>query len=488
MDFKLARPRYAPSNRIALGRLPIALTLWCLTAVGLAALLQVALDQCHFAVIFAMFPAMTAVFMTRVFIRAGKIRNRLFACLLGATAIIAGQTLHFHADQCLRWGVPWSGVDRLPGYIGFRLATDRWAPGKEGFPAIAALPPAPGVVPQMPLAASLISWNTLHLAFETLTSAGLAILIGWGFAAEPFSERRNCWMRREDRILSPAHGKTLHAALTSGTMDDWTGDAVNPSAGLPRVELVAWFTPSAAWGEIDSDVFLRINNQGPYLLAPHEAAALVSCFPGIQEIAGPAKQRLADEARRSADPNSARIDPVPVQWAGRALTRPLRNRARMIHAGVQSAAICIPFAILFATLLAAIYVDRLVAWAALPVNPHWITGIFVAGGIVTFIWSYLHFGEDQRGYGVKARARFEIACLRRALMGRPDPLVAIDDPAAIPVAWLAREFWNRSRSVPLGQYDHGLIRVDSSRGAILFEGDRERVRIPIAAIQKVEKE
>lgn len=487
MSASSSRETYRPSGRVDPYRLPITIAVWCLIVFVIAAGLQLLNTSLgHFPVLFAVFPTMAVCLLMWACVHYGKIRNPILACVLGSTAALAGQALHFHADQCLRWSVPWSRVDLLPGYVAFRLETDRWVENQQGKTVLAVQPPAPAVIPQAPVVpAVLLSWNALHLLWESLVSAGLGGAFAWCMANALFSERRNCWMRRERRFLLPHDATALLKALHERTVETWAAHTFADVAGQPRVDATVWFVPSAPLGDIDSDVYLHIGDQGSYLLDPEEAAALVTTFPGVQEIAGPAKQRLSDEARRGADPASARIDPVPVQWAGRAVTTLHRCLASVIDESVSHG---VPLAIFFATLVTCLLLVQIIDWFALPPDLHWQIGLVFAGGFLAFVWSRYAFDDEHLGYGAKARARFEIACLRRSLTSRPDALVAVDDPAAVPVVWLPREFWDKSDSTPPGAIDHGLVRVDFLRGLILYEGDRERVLIPAAAILKVETE
>ena len=121
------RQRYAPSGRFDAGTLFVH----GLLGVGLAALLACGLAWITgadgYAVGWLTF-AQVVVYSSWVRWTAyeAKCRHPLLAALgagaLGLTLLIA----HFQIDQCSRWGVGWERLDRLPGYVAFRMGTDGW--------------------------------------------------------------------------------------------------------------------------------------------------------------------------------------------------------------------------------------------------------------------------------------------------------------------------------------------------------------------------
>jgi hypothetical protein len=83
-------------------------------------------------------------------------------------------------------------------------------------------------------------------------------------------------------------------------------------------------------------------------------------------------------------------------------------------------------------------------------------------------------------YGDGISARIQQRMLAATLRKRPNTLVQPDDPDAMYVGVVPRENWGR---VMLDTAtDNGLIRIDPRRRELLFEGDRQRWRIPAASI------
>jgi hypothetical protein len=75
---------------------------------------------------------------------------------------------------------------------------------------------------------------------------------------------------------------------------------------------------------------------------------------------------------------------------------------------------------------------------------------------------------------------------RREVLSRPDGLVDPDHPEAVFVEVVPRQNWNRLMLETAT--DVGFLLVEELRREVLFEGDRERMRIPAGAILSCEVE
>jgi hypothetical protein len=73
---------------------------------------------------------------------------------------------------------------------------------------------------------------------------------------------------------------------------------------------------------------------------------------------------------------------------------------------------------------------------------------------------------------------------RREMELRPDRWVRADDPGAMFVEVVPRANWGKMMFETAT--DIGFVKVDPRTGAMLFEGDRERYRIPVRALQSAE--
>jgi hypothetical protein len=69
---------------------------------------------------------------------------------------------------------------------------------------------------------------------------------------------------------------------------------------------------------------------------------------------------------------------------------------------------------------------------------------------------------------------------RREIKSHPAGIVDPDDPEAIFVEIVPRQNWNRLMLDTAT--DVGFLHVEETRREVLFEGDRERIRIPVGAI------
>src|SRR5262245_51836210 len=145
------KPQYKPSGRLEAGPLfahaAVLFGLASLLAVGLA--YAVRRDGYALGYIWILPVTVLASFVRRAVANA-NCRNPIVGALLGAYAgafTLAGM---YHVDQCTRWGISWDRVDRLPGYVTFRVETDGlwWPDGR--MPCLWALPDQPNIDPYMP--------------------------------------------------------------------------------------------------------------------------------------------------------------------------------------------------------------------------------------------------------------------------------------------------------------------------------------------------
>src|SRR5262249_14870059 len=106
--------------------------------------------------------------LVRKVVEYADCRNRFLAGMVGAACALVGYLGAFHLDQCMRWHVPWSAVDRVPEYVAFRMATDTWDASGRAV-VVRPLQPAAGVRPAAPLAnADFLSWHWALFFLEAL--------------------------------------------------------------------------------------------------------------------------------------------------------------------------------------------------------------------------------------------------------------------------------------------------------------------------------
>jgi hypothetical protein len=144
------RPVYVSTGRFVFSDVLVSACCLFGVALFLASILALLTAIEFFAVgMIWIFPAMFVYWLIRRTVGSTKTRNRLIGFVLGlfaGTVLVLGL---YHIDQCSRWGVGWHSLDRLPGYITFRMETDLWV--HEG--RAICVHPAPsqaGVVPWLP--------------------------------------------------------------------------------------------------------------------------------------------------------------------------------------------------------------------------------------------------------------------------------------------------------------------------------------------------
>jgi hypothetical protein len=77
--------------------------------------------------------------------------------------------------------------------------------------------------------------------------------------------------------------------------------------------------------------------------------------------------------------------------------------------------------------------------------------------------------------------RFDHGLIRRAIAGRPKPLVAADDARAVFAEMSPRRLWAAGKA-RCGEYNQGLLLADADRRLLLFEGDYDCYWVPAAAV------
>jgi hypothetical protein len=221
MRHALNRPAYRPSGRVDAAQLGGALAVLAATAAGIAAFYCGQIRIFYLSGMSIFVPVLLGAGGARAAVKRGHWLNPALAGALGAACGLAGYLGYFHADQCLRWGAPWSAVDRLPGYITFRMETDGWQRMSKGA-LLRPQQPAPGVRPHRPLAkTNFRSWNWANFAFEALALALVPLTTAVVSARAPYSERRRRWYSREQLTLAPKDAVALKKALAEGTVGRW---------------------------------------------------------------------------------------------------------------------------------------------------------------------------------------------------------------------------------------------------------------------------
>ncbi len=476
MSLSPCRQTYRPSGRVDWPRLAWALPpamVWSGVVASFFCLL-IALGW-YILAMTVLLPAGISAGLARWIVRNTHCRNQVLAGLLSGVMGLAGYVVYLHSDQCLRWGVTWTAVDRLPGYVTFRMETDRWRFEGKGARLVPARP-APGVIPWRGLAGVnflTMNWGLLLLDVGILLLVPLAS--GAYAAGQPYSESRRRWCDCEKLILAQSAGKSLSAALAANQMEAWVlGRPRKVGEHEPHVTVSVWYTPRGKGNDVDWEVFLAIDSGPRWRLAPAEAADLTVLLPALQDLAESTEERLAAEAAQM--PGGAQIHPVPPPYAGQA-----QNERTMLwgHLLVWTAMI-VPGVLACALLPGGVCLLAVAIQHQL--LPIWTEVVYVVVVGLSLLVSMSYWYNTERPMCFELGRRLDDWLLRRAIRQRPSPRVSADDLDAVIVEMSPRRLWGRGFTPPPGEFNQGLLLCDWEHEKLLFEGDYACYEIPAAAI------
>jgi hypothetical protein len=346
----------------------------------------------------------------------------------------------------------------------------------------------------LPAEAFLGDWQADWLLFliQAALAATLSMVVGISRAGRAYCENTQQWMVREPAKFTRGLGPLMAEAVEIGRLKELL-DALAPLhvAADDYCELLVEYAPRTARitdaEDAESLVYLTItemtvvNPRKPqqrqatevarqWQLTEEEIAALVPKFPALAnrqtKAGGSAKlPRRAASATAPAAEGAAAVWPVPPPYGGQVLT--LGNQlvgSFVIGIGTQILSVGLGLAIM---LLAMMLMGDPDLWKIM------LMLLFLLGWLLGWLWlltRYTHFFTD----------RFWHRLARRKFRERPDLLVDPEDPDALFVEVIPRRNWNRLMIDSAD--DIGFLSVDPRRGFILFEGDKERYRIPKAAV------
>ena len=476
MTLGAARTRYAPSGRYNFPQLLIILASLLPATLLLALIFEaLLLSSWYFLALSGMLAVGAASGLTRQAVLYCHCRNRLLAGALAATCGFGGYLGYFHLDQCLRWQIPLTAIERLPGYVAFRMETDSWNWLGKGA-LLEPMPPQPNIQPHRPLAnANLLTLNWGMFLFETAALALAPLATGIATASRPYSEKQRRWCVRESLFLSKRSGAGLRKALAGGDVAAWV-DArpLRVAEHEPHCRLTLWYSPWDTGTQFDGEVFLSVDEGSNWRLSLAEGAAFITLLPGLQEIAG----LTADDDPPTAtdsDPTVARIWPVPAPYAGPKQSTAERERSQCVHGLALGGQIGGAILLLIGGTMV------LEWWFVGPgFLPRWILPIYVAGvGFPAYFFISFSLAPERLWRDHIANCQ-RLVCTMIAR--RPDPLVRADDPQAIYAEYLPRRAWETGQPNSQAASNEGLLRLDAERGTALFEAEHHRFCIPAASI------
>lgn len=480
------RSTYAPSGRANLSDLwPYALVLYGLA--GLMAVVNALLTRHNaYAVGWVwLAPVGVTTWLTYRTVRDSHCRNPALAAGLLASVGLVVFLGTYHVDQCSRWGVEWHRLDRLPGFIAFRMETDGWWGIDARMPLVWPLDARanPKVVPHLwPPETPNVHW--LAFAVEFAATVLWPTVVAWRFARRPYSERLNAWFQEEGVVLTPASAADLREALRTGRLAAWVEDGfekTHPDDGHVRLKIWLCPRPPASDG-VEPEVYLTLGKAQPVLLSPEEVAAMVDVFPGLRDWAEvPVELRLASLGQTPPPwhPSRATFQPVPPPHAGLCKDPGVKRRGRLLAYGV----------LLVAPAVAVGYMA--LTWPLMhlfqALGVVWLTPVYVVLGgsaLLGLNFQYNSSNDD-------LLFRFLVWYYRRTMLGeardRGDALFDVNRPDVIYAEVLPRRVWNDAAAGG-DATEAGLVLLDADARCLFFEGDRYRWTVPFAAVRAVEIE
>ena len=484
-----ARPTYAPSGRANLGDLwPYALVLAGVAT--LQAVVHAALTGHNAYAVGYVWLAGGALttWLARKLIRDSHCRNApLAAGLLGAAGLVVFVG-SYHADQCLRWGVGWQRLDRLPGFVTFRMETDGWWAIDGRMPLVWPLEADPRVVPHHPpRVRPNVHWLVLLAEFAAVVVWPMAA--AWAFARRPYSETVGAWYREEGIHLTPESAADLRLALTDGQFAAWADLGLEKTTPQEdHVRMRVWVCPRPAdRPEVEPEVYLTLGKAKPVLLTPEEVAALVETFPSLNDWATvPVELRLAslEQTPPPWNPALATFSRVPPPHAGRCKDTGVTWRGRLVMYAVAFA----PLAALFAALGLAYPLCRVLEAVGVEPTPY-LVGYFLACG-AAFLVVLVRYHNPKEDFALKFLTRYYHRTILGEARQRDDALFDVDRVGVVYAETLPRQLWHDLANPPEGVRldEAALLFIDTVARRILFEGDRYRWSIPFEAVRKYEVE
>jgi hypothetical protein len=470
------RQRHTPSGRFDRGTLLVR----GLFGLGLAALLACGLAwlttlDAYAVGLLTLVPILTLSSWAQRTTRAAKCRNPFVVALaaggLGAFVMLA----HFHIDQCRRWGVAWKRLDRLPGFVAFRMETDGWWVPNDKLLCRAPEPANPAIAPwRVPVPAATMSW--VVLLAELLGVGLIPAAAGWRAAVRPFDEAANDWCVRDRVFVTPESARLLQEALATDALAEWTRTGFERSAtGGKRVAVDVWYTPRrSGQNPTAAGGYLGVGDQRPVRLTPEEAAALTVLLPEVGTLAAVPEELESGDTIGAVDPDLARLIRVPGKRVGWAKDLRVKYLGRVLMFGVAT----VPLFVLFALAGLAMLLHEL----GIEGLPLMLIIMPLALGQLVFTLRYWFHPANSVEW--RFLVWYYRSVIRREARGRADALFPADDGRAMYVEMIPRRAWS-DISGQAHACEGGLLLIDEPSSRLLFEGDRYRYVIPFAAIEEI---
>jgi hypothetical protein len=470
------RDFYRPGGGINLGLFLI----WTLLAISAAALLALLLCWLyisgHYYLIFVPLVAALAVgALVRLAVIKGHCRNRLMGGLAGLCAATVLYFGYFYCGMVYHWGprvVARPGL--LPIYISARMKAD--VVHDVGRPWESATRDT--------------GMNWFMFSMETGIVFIFVVFSGVQRSRRPYCEACGRWMTRRVTPFSPNAAAGVMDALRTGSSHALAELCATPaystvpnlsvgidlcptfeeggSRGCPAYISVKQVAQAAALGNVDpidqakGKLLLRT-----LLATSGEIAALAPRFKLLETVTGSLPAAAATDATAAQADLPEKIQAVEPEFAGRALT------SGMLWIGTILT--LIPLLLLIGGLGLAVWSQDLSHTAVTPVEKLSVLAMMVAAGLCMVVGPIMGMRNPTYFANKVLEKR-----LRQKLALHPKRVVNPHDPQALFVEIVPKANWGQLMLDTAS--DVGLLLLDEPKGELLFEGDRQRFRIPADAI------
>jgi hypothetical protein len=471
--------------------------LWLLLPFTAAALLAIGMFALfnygeYYVLILPLLTAVAVGGLMLLAVNKGHCRSPMVAGILGAAAGLLLYLGYYYCGMIYQVGPDTAArPDLLPYYIRARMESDVIRDTNTDQNDEAATRKSKGD--------PWFNWVTfaLELGLTVAITGGIGLMK----ARKPYCNACHKWMLREVTLFEPNQSSGILDALRTGSARSLAALCAKPVfATIPNTTLAIEFCPTLKDGvSRDCPIYASLKTvtkvgrsptrdpfdapNGKLLLRslklnPDEIAALGSRFKIFESVAGRAAVAALQPEVPASSANAptgpvADIKPVEPDYAGKVLTK--RNAA-------------VATALIFAGLLSLFGGLGIMLWGGMTAfpdknSPQDVPPAKKAAGIALLTLGGLTFAGTALFFLINPTYlgnRFILRKVREEFSRRPKCLVDPNDPDALFVEIVPKLNWGRMTLETAS--DLGFLKLDPRRKEILFEGDKERFRIPAEAI------
>lgn len=495
LDRATSRPQYRPSGKVRWAAFLPWTALALAVSIGMGCALHAAYYNGFYAVALAPAVASLPVLgLGYLSVGLGQCRSRSVAVAFGLAAAVLLYGTYFHAGLVQLLGVQHlHKLDLLPGYVEFRMNTDVLRDKRVERPQNNV--PRPADRPN-------VYANVAFSAFDLLIIIVAVTPLAWKRAVRPYCETHQRWMIEESATFAHGSGPLLARALHTGSPAAWAGFSPPRSPTTsPHTAVYAYYCPANASSADPCPVYVSVNevdkvkkqwNTGRFVgrgrwlldrceLSPTEVAALVPIFPALapSSAGSPLSRHPADRSAPPTDPSAVDVRPLPTQFSDKIL-----GGKGIALGNILTLLVLVFFYAGLAMALGGAYLvwqpDALGAVG--PPLAQLLGGTLVAvGALFASVCGYVGLQYPSFLGNI-----YLLRLARREFLWRPDLLVDPNNPDAVFVEVCPRQNWHQLKLETAT--DIGFLLVDTRRRQLLFEGDKERYRIPADALVACEME